>query len=851
MKKFLGNFLGLTIQNNDPEKRGRIKIWVPHVSVTVYDKWNEDKTLDKNIIFPDKNLDADLSAILPDLKRILPWAECALPIFGGSASGRYNAIDERGSTSDSNYWTDDFPLEGKRPSEMFKKDYPDAFTEVDAVGNRFVNPHAHQYKPSPYSNLARGLFSIPNVGAHVWVFFQDGDPKYPVYFGVMYGQEDWKRIYDLNQATGEPIEDFGSTDYPQSFENVDVQDGGFLNTDTKTFRAKTVFNSNKHSIELIDTDLREILKMTHYSGSFLEFNNFTTSQLAVGNDQKLVTGDQFLTVKKNQSSFVNDHQESIVGGDVYRTIGQMDRADVEQIKAILQDIHDRKRLFEIKRTAASVTDSCGIGYENGTGVSLLQSQAGAPPPCPTCCAGKEYQIVKNECDAFILLPCTCGVIIPGLHLIEPKTGACGSKWVLPCRTCCGSGISPSTQDGSWAVDPLKVQLQEYIKAKQLELFPIQRKLGNGGNEIVTIHGNKMETIGQLMNDFRGWRVDPIGKIRVAGVQVDHKGTYEYMRPAPIVEYVDVDPLPGGDYNCTASNKYRLLVGGGGVHIKTFGNIEMYGGIVTVAGEQVNITSKGEVMISGSSRVALQGKSISLDPTNYEQAVINGGLGVTRNLVVNGATHHEGEVYLHHITAPLEFQTTECADSLKCASLFPCIPPPPPSPASIDPTAASLASVAAMWAWMALHTHWMPPNPHYHYFKNVPLDLWCESREVRKDACDSGINSTAQLPSKPVRTPIPNCCLIPWTCFLGAPCFAPSFRIVTPIGGGGVSGAIGAINEATGTTSSSVAADGGTTSGVTGNIGEVGVDASSVPADSGTSSNRERSVDPTTGEVTFS
>ena len=782
-QKYLGNYLGIVIMNTDYEKRGRCKIWVPHVSVTVYENWNKDK-LDKNFIFPDKINSKDLDKILPELKRILPWAECAMPLFGGNAPGRYFALDRIGTSSDSNFWLDDTYITGKRPSEMFKKPYPDAFSEVDKVGNRFVNPHANQYKPGAYSNLARGLFTIPNVGAHVWVFFQDGDPKYPVYFAAAAGEEDWKRIYTLNQETKEDLNDFGSPDYPQSFENVNVEDGGFLNTNAKTFRSKTVLNSNKHTIELIDTDLREIVKFTHYSGSFLEFNNYTTTQLAVGNDQKLVIGDQFLTVKKNQSTFIQDHAEQIVGGDVFKTIGQFDKHTVYQIYDILKDIHDRKRLFEIKRTDNTVDDhgSYGEVFENRNGVSPLQSKMGAPAPCPTCCAGKIYHIVFNECDKIIYAPCSPNIIVPGVHLIEPKIGACGMKWALPCKTCNGTGLSPSTQDGVWADDPLKQTLDEYIKSKQLDLFSLQRQLGNGGNEITTIHGNKTETIGQVFNDFAGWRKDPIGKIRVVGCAVDHEGTYVYMRPAPVIESVDVDHLPGGDYQGTISNQYRLLVGGGGVQIKTFGNFDIYGGIISIAGEQLNLSSKGEVIVNGKERTSLQGKHISINPDGYKQAVVNGSLGITRQLIVNGATHLEGEVYLHHITAPLEYQTTECADSLKCATLMPCIPCPAPTPASIDPTAASLASVAAIVAWLNLHTHMMPQVQHFHYFKNVPLDLYCTSKDVRKDACDAGINNIEQVPSKPARTPIPNACSIPCICPGVPPIgpWAPAIRTPGPI-----------------------------------------------------------------------
>ena len=191
---------------------------------------------------------------------------------------------------------------------------------------------------------------------------------------------------------------------------------------------------------------------------------------------------------------------------------------------------------------------------------------------------------------------------------------------------------------------------------------------------------------------------------------------------------------------------------------------MYGGIVTIAGEQLTLSSKGEVLVNGKERTSLQGKRISINPDDYGQAVVNGSLGVTRQLLVNGATYHEGEVYLHHITAPLEYQTTECADSLKCATLEPCLPPLEPEGVEIlGATVPTIAWALKLVEWLVLHTHKMPPTQHFHYFKNIPLDLWCESKEVRIDACDSGINEPEQLPSKFAKTPDPCACHEPTKC----------------------------------------------------------------------------------------
>lgn len=39
-KDYIKNYLGIVIQNNDPLKRGRVKVWVPHVDMSVYEGWN-------------------------------------------------------------------------------------------------------------------------------------------------------------------------------------------------------------------------------------------------------------------------------------------------------------------------------------------------------------------------------------------------------------------------------------------------------------------------------------------------------------------------------------------------------------------------------------------------------------------------------------------------------------------------------------------------------------------------------------------------------------------------------------------------------------------------------------------
>lgn len=80
MNSVLGNHIGLVVNNQDPEGRNRLQIFVPHLSNTIYKNWNEAlqdvkfKTFDESL-FTGELKESILST--------LPWAEPAVPIWGG------------------------------------------------------------------------------------------------------------------------------------------------------------------------------------------------------------------------------------------------------------------------------------------------------------------------------------------------------------------------------------------------------------------------------------------------------------------------------------------------------------------------------------------------------------------------------------------------------------------------------------------------------------------------------------------------------------------------------------------------------------------------------------------------
>lgn len=91
MEKFYGNYLGICVCNTDPEQRGRVQIFIPHILPALDEGWNKEGE-NKFIECTGDNIELALEKVdIDNLKLMLPWAEAAAPIFGNSVSGHYNS----------------------------------------------------------------------------------------------------------------------------------------------------------------------------------------------------------------------------------------------------------------------------------------------------------------------------------------------------------------------------------------------------------------------------------------------------------------------------------------------------------------------------------------------------------------------------------------------------------------------------------------------------------------------------------------------------------------------------------------------------------------------------------------
>jgi len=157
-------------------------------------------------------------------------------------------------------------------------------------------------------------------------------------------------------------------------------------------------------------------------------------------------------------------------------------------------------------------------------------------------------------------------------------------------------------------------------------------------------------------------------------------------------------------------------------MQTTGQCNIGGAMVTVAGaHQTVIGSGGDLKLTAAGALEISASVLTLRQSNNKQVFIGGSMGVKNNLIVGGGAHIEGELYVNHITAPLEMQQTQltsCFGQLVAGTII-----------GKDSNGGNVVAVAT-------------PNvvrlyDHSHVFVNVPLTLVGNPAAVRSAA--AGLN----------------------------------------------------------------------------------------------------------------
>ncbi|MAK56595.1 MAG: hypothetical protein CML17_12255 [Pusillimonas sp.] len=583
----------------------------------------------------------------------------------------------------------------------------------------------------------------------MYVFFREGNTQFPVLIGTTFGKDDWQGIYD------------NEVDYPGKYENYDSSSTE-EDYNVKTYRNKYVLNQKGGTFEINNTDHNEKIKLTHYSGSFKELNNNTNTELATKNNQKLVLNDEYSTVKGFKNSFTGKNFDEIILRDKYKKIGNLNESFFEEWKKSFSTVQDIKQLFDIKRTNNNNIKSNGdiILKVNSNEQTIDGSFADFPV------TNSRRYLGLNNSNSFsssgfpqLNIAATLGgggapIYDENISLLkstDPKSpasstmGSNNENWPdesgKPFIN--GIGKSPSTQDGKW--EPQVKDLTKEILEIQADLMIKEKNFGLGGSEIIEISKNKLENIGTVMNDYGSIRLDPIGKLLDNEVLVGTGTTYVNSDAGPLLEYVDVQDLPGGTYNLNVNNRFNVMVGAGGINLKSYGPTNISGSITNIAGQQVNIGSENEVNIDGKV-INISAEILRIRNKRQRQVLIDSGLGVSKNLVIGGGLSVEGEVFLQHVTAPTETQITNATQTLgqtvqNAVIGWAIVPPGGSYPGStISVYGGTLGGVPV--------PDTLVTYPHTHSFENLPLTLTEKNEGVRISAKNQGINSENRVIASP-------------------------------------------------------------------------------------------------------
>lgn len=222
-----GIYRGVVVKNNDPLRLNRVKIYIPEIVNQPLDNWfGDNDSLD--VKFPGENNISDSwrdTNIYEDIASRLPWAEPAFPLMGESGAGRYFKDGKLCTITDANYLSA-FQINNTQATSLSTGTFAPAFLYENSgtvLGDAFnnplqnftvkCNPYSFSFKPTKHVNKSKGVFGIPEVGSNVWVFFEDGDSSYPVYFAVMHDLRETTLINDTDNAAQL------SMSYPSTFEN--------------------------------------------------------------------------------------------------------------------------------------------------------------------------------------------------------------------------------------------------------------------------------------------------------------------------------------------------------------------------------------------------------------------------------------------------------------------------------------------------------------------------------------------------------------------------------------------------------------------------------------------------------
>lgn len=288
--------------------------------------------------------------------------------------------------------------------------------------------------------------------------------------------------------------------------------------------------------------------------------------------------------------------------------------------------------------------------------------------------------------------------------------------------------------------------------------------GDSGNDVSQILGNKVDFVGaDNPNVWPSCRSDGAGRSRVT---IDSSPTEGVMElPFAQTDYEAIDNASdhhGGNYNVIALNRYTVEAAGGGIHLNSGGNINLMagGGLLNLVGSACTTVSANIVKLHSTESVLVVGPSLYV---KAEDIVFENTVKLAKNLVVNGSVSVLGELYVTHITGPINAYATSTAPALP-VQFYPTarlggwaaytIVDAPRSESPVSSPFAPVTGFIRIRELMMDEMTYMKPhaytNTHHHYSVHIGADLKTSTDEIWADAANLSANTTGTAkPNQPL------------------------------------------------------------------------------------------------------
>lgn len=189
--------------------------------------------------------------------------------------------------------------------------------------------------------------------------------------------------------------------------------------------------------------------------------------------------------------------------------------------------------------------------------------------------------------------------------------------------------------------------------------------GDSGNDISQIIGNKITFVGgDNPNVLPSCRVDRVGHSKINIETSSTQGIIELPGTLPEYEAIDNsgDHL-GGTYNIISMNKVTIDSAGGGIHLNSSGNINLMagGGLANIIAIECINMSSNVIKLNCTEAAVLNGPELYV---NTKKITFINTVKMSKNLIVNGSAFINGELYVNHITGPINSYPTSVHPSME-------------------------------------------------------------------------------------------------------------------------------------------------------------------------------------------